>query len=196
MRYNRRIVKRVVHVLLNVATLLSLILCLTSAAGWARSFSIGDSFRYLSVARTEPTWIVDERGIVSNAGLLCFNWHRVWYDRASANVPVEDVNGPEGFRHDRFDPYNLGAWQRVRDSLWFSHHRLESPNPSYGRFRLESIWMPYWVVVGVTAVLPIRRYAKWRSRRRRSARGLCLECGYDLRGTPDRCPECGTISAS
>jgi hypothetical protein len=53
---------------------------------------------------------------------------------------------------------------------------------------------PIWVAMVPTAVLPIvwvMRRIRGSNWRERVTRGLCGRCGYDLRASPDRCPECG-----
>jgi hypothetical protein len=77
-----------------------------------------------------------------------------------------------------------------------------------GRFSLPSgYWtpqrpllrLPLWPIVLCTAAMPswwivgIRRCRREQREQQRMAKGQCPNCGYDLRATPDRCPECGTI---
>jgi len=63
-----------------------------------------------------------------------------------------------------------------------------------GRERL--IVIPYWLISCITLILPIRaaiqlmKAAKARRLRRMNIT-LCENCGYDLRATTERCPECG-----
>ena len=53
------------------------------------------------------------------------------------------------------------------------------------------LFLPYWLPTIVTAI-PALWIGSLIVRRRASRPGLCPTCGYDLRATPDRCPECGT----
>jgi hypothetical protein len=57
--------------------------------------------------------------------------------------------------------------------------------------RVWIVHLPDWAIALIGAVLPalyVRRL--YRHHRSRQA-GRCSGCGYDLRASPDRCPECG-----
>jgi hypothetical protein len=61
------------------------------------------------------------------------------------------------------------------------------------------ILVPLPFVVGLFAFLPLADVLMIRARRRRrhsAEAGLCARCGYDVRATPDRCPECGAVSTA
>ena len=63
-----------------------------------------------------------------------------------------------------------------------------------GTFALVNMNGGEWVVAGVAAafvLLLVVVFVDLERRERRRSAGLCLTCGYDLRASPGRCPECG-----
>jgi hypothetical protein len=66
--------------------------------------------------------------------------------------------------------------------------------PAYCR----SFVLPLWLVGLLAAWLPVRRGmngARQHARELRRQQGRCAACGYDVRATPYRCPECGAVPA-
>jgi hypothetical protein len=99
----------------------------------------------------------------------------------------------------------LGAFDGGRLSAIFPDRAI-SVESWRGRLRITPLgtfytWnTPYWKLATLFAALPAYRLQLQlrtaRRQRRERLKGHCLACGYDLRATPDRCPECGTARPS
>jgi hypothetical protein len=81
--------------------------------------------------------------------------------------------------------------------LGFDRIRFVTRGDSFARngrqaqFEFDTVGLPFWLLAGAAAALPAARWRRRRRLARRAALGRCHACGYDLRASPGRCPECG-----
>jgi hypothetical protein len=80
------------------------------------------------------------------------------------------------------------GWDMHMPQLQF----LESPF-SVLDCRSKLFVFPFWFLAILLVVAPAWSLFQLVHHRRLLANGRCSSCGYDLRATPNRCPECGTV---
>jgi hypothetical protein len=110
---------------------------------------------------------------------------------ASVNVS-DEVMGGQGGADVIVRSMSRNANNTYAHLLGFAYMR-----GTYGYFGgFQIIAIPFWFIVLATAIGPVLWWREVRRRRKRLSSGKCAGCGYDLRGTPERCPECGCATTA
>jgi hypothetical protein len=186
---------------LNLLTVLSLLLWAAVVAMWVRSYRVGDLWMHVThVGNGFREW-----SLASSSGR--FGWHATdWQymgENAGRGWAADRFNGSlrQGLTPGTTRPWRLSPWETLgfHTSNTSEQHRPSDPvTDEHYRRRVTTrvVNVPYYAPALLTAVTPAWWVLSRRGvrRRRRLARGLCAHCGYDLRASPERCPECGTVA--
>lgn len=168
--------------LLTFASVISLLLCMAAAALWVRNSSHA----------TEFVWPAKR---VSDGYHL--NLHgATWRGRLAVARLFEAYDYGGEFKLLRFskrdDMNEAMDWDGILQRAHARWGFAAAMPPTPGSAREFVFATPCWFLTLAFASMPFG-WAVLRLRRRRRARlGQCATCGYDLRASTDRCPECGT----
>lgn len=178
--------RRLARLILTILAAISLLLCVAVCALWINTH-----------------WVTHD--VVWYATTVSPNYIRVESEQTQLRV-VWVFRDP----HPNLSKWTYETWS-PRESTAPNDWRIDSSDDVVFRvlgasllvrhgadFPFRGVLMPYWMMALGLALLPAVRIAGlWRCRRSRARRrrGLCQRCGYDLRGSPERCPECGTPGA-
>jgi hypothetical protein len=180
----------------------SLVLFVATAAMWARSASRFDNagiewgwgwrrtahtvpYHHLRFATSRGVLIVKLRvgDVLQNDPPKHFAYH-------SAKSPPFDL--PRTFAS--YDPQVFG-----RKFVSGQHAVFGFVHVATGSESIIGFMIPLWALCATFVAAPIlrtRMLLKFTRSRKRALGGQCAACGYDLRATPDRCPECSAVPAA
>lgn len=170
------------------SVILSLILLAACVVFWHRGNRQRESFSYYSAtldAQIELSTI---------AGDIVFAYEGpqnrlVWFDLMSPDgwtaERLQGFSASHGDARSILTVLNVGTGG-VRHALLNDRIELES-GPGYRFLRF-----PWWILILILSMLPFRALLLALRIRKRKRQNLCVHCGYDLRHSKDRCPECGT----
>jgi hypothetical protein len=188
--------------LFNLAAGFSLVLCVAAIGFIVRSLFARDTVGLLLIDRPAVRYAVS---LDSWRGSAVVVFHRT-ARMDGAPVPEWTSQRPRRFTVASFprgDLYEqLVIYQGMGD--WFAGFAagsgLTAAKPKTGPITIVSKnWLvaaPWWAITLMTAVFPMLWMKRRRDQRRLLREGLCPRCGYDLRATPEQCPECGLLNES
>lgn len=188
----------------------SLILCVGTCALWVRSYWRVDSAMVYRPTRTwqqmwidrsmqtfseGPVWEADSR-----RGILRFLYLRndCSYGRASGPALVsfplsEEAQVDRGLADWSEDTWlGLGLSAVPVPEIEYNLPADATSPPGPPAYTVYALYTPAWLWAMIFAIPPAAAAKSIARRGRRLRLGLCLTCGYDLRASPNRCPECGT----
>jgi hypothetical protein len=216
----KRLLRILTRILLNAITALSFLLFLLAIAARVRGHWAREYYGVVREVTTHEQWVCRELAAEWGGGGVGICYAPADADAAAAQEAALPPGVRWGRRSNRWAPSPLdrsyvawaGLWRRAghhAQAWWdyggFSAGRAQGRDfasslsaPAVPRADRRYYWfvLPCWIAAALFAILPAHQ-TRAMLRRRRTARrakaGLCPTCAYDLRATPDRCPECGRI---
>ena len=186
--------RRLRRILLNVATGLSLALAIAVVVLWVRSYLVSDSIYrsrwWIAWGQDNESawWVMDGRGEVG----IGRRRHQV----TPVSYFLHERPPEDSWKQAR--PAEVGATSFEPKGFfgWLGFRYVDQPN-SMAAVATNNYYRewnaPFWSLLLLCAGMPAVRLGLARRRRRVRSRGHCAVCGYDLRATPRRCPECGAV---
>ena len=177
--------------LLNFVMVSSLLLAAALAALWVRSYWRADSLmawntRGRLAAESRVGYLAVERsGIYGDAPGVHWLSDRV-------NPAALERRGMRAFVVHSFMGFYYSRDVRPGANVQLFPELVDRGlRPPAGALRRDWWTAPFWAVCPFVAAPGLLIFRSRYRHRRRRIRGLCRSCGYDLRASRERCPECG-----